>query len=100
MSLNSQLLAGPSLYTSLVQTLLGFRLHRIALIGDVCEMFLQVELATDDRKYHRVLWRNMKDEEPKVYEPSRWLFRKSGCSIRRAMRTKGQEARGCVPSGV
>ncbi|XP_043244107.1 uncharacterized protein LOC122392847 [Amphibalanus amphitrite] len=73
-SLNSQLLPGPSLYTDLVETLLGFRLHRIALIGDVCEMFLQVELAPDDRKYHRVLWRNMKDEEPTVYESNRWLF--------------------------
>ncbi|XP_043235722.1 uncharacterized protein LOC122388596 [Amphibalanus amphitrite] len=34
----------------------------------------KVELAPDDRKYHRVLWRNMKDEEPTVYESNRWLF--------------------------
>ena len=74
MSLNSQVLPGPSLYTDLVETLLGFRLHRIALIGDVCEMFLQVELAPDDRKYHRVLWRDMKNEEPTVYEANRLLF--------------------------
>ena len=73
-SLNSRVLPGPSLYTDLVETLLGFRLQRIALIGDVCEMFLQVELAPDDKKYHRVLWRGMKNEEPTVYEANRWLF--------------------------
>ena len=73
-SLNSQLIPGPSLYTDLVEVLLGFRLHRIALIGDVSEMFLQVELAPDDRRYHRVLWRHMKEEEPTVYEANRWLF--------------------------
>ena len=73
-SLNSQLLPGPSLYTDLVETLLGFRLHRVALIGDVCEMFVQVKIAPDDRKYHRVLWRHMKEEEPTVYESNRWLF--------------------------
>ena len=74
-SLNSQLLPGPSLYSDLIETLIGFRQHRIALVGDVREMFLQVELAPEDQKFHRVLWRNMKkDEQPTVYEAKRWIF--------------------------
>ena len=75
MSLNSQLLPGPSLYSDLIETLIGFRQHPVALVGDVREMFLQVELAAEDQKFHRVLWRNMKtDEEPTVYEAKRWIF--------------------------
>ncbi|XP_043230765.1 uncharacterized protein LOC122386050 [Amphibalanus amphitrite] len=74
-SLNSQLLPGPSLYSDLIETLVGFRQHPVALVGDVREMFLQVELAAEDQKFHRVLWRNMKtDEEPTVYEAKRWIF--------------------------
>ena len=38
-------------------------------------MFLQVELASEDQKFHRVLWRNMKrDEQLIVYEAKRWIF--------------------------
>ena len=37
-------------------------------------MFLLVELAPEDRKYHRVPWRNMTNGEPTVYEASWWLF--------------------------
>ncbi|XP_043234149.1 uncharacterized protein LOC122387766 [Amphibalanus amphitrite] len=74
-SLNSQLLPGPSLYSDLIETLVGFRQHPIALVGDVKEMFLQVKLAPKDQKFHRVLWRNMKqDEEPTVFEAKRWIF--------------------------
>ena len=74
-SLNSQLLPGPSLYSDLTETLIGFRQHPVALIGDVSEMFLQVELAPEDRRYHRILWRNMRtDEDPTIYEANRWIF--------------------------
>ncbi|XP_043206628.1 uncharacterized protein LOC122372981 [Amphibalanus amphitrite] len=74
-SLNSQLYTGPSMCNDLIEVLLGFRRHPIALTGDVKEMFLQVKLPEEDQKYHRVLWRNGDEErEVDVYEASRWLF--------------------------
>ena len=74
-SLNSQIYPGPSLYNDLVEVLLRFRQHAVALVGDISEIFLQVCLAEQDRKYHRILWRNMNQEsQPAIYEAQRWLF--------------------------
>ena len=74
-SLNSQIFPGPSLYNDMTEVLLRFRQHPVALVGDVSEMFLQVRLREEDRKYHRLLWRSMDTKsEPQVYEAQRWLF--------------------------
>ena len=74
-SLNDELYPGPSICSDLIEILLGFRRHPIALTGDVEEMFLQVKLATADKKYHRVLWRDGEAERaPDIYEAQRWIF--------------------------
>ena len=74
-SLKSELYAGPSICNDLIEVLLGFRRHPVALTGDVKEMFLQVKLPAEDRRYHRVLWRNGDPEhEVDIYEANRWLF--------------------------
>ena len=74
-SLNSQIFPGPSLYNDMTEVLLRFRQHPVALVGDVSEMFLQVRLSEDDKKYHRLLWRSMDmNSEPQIYEAQRWLF--------------------------
>ena len=74
-SLNDELYPGPSICSDLIEILLGFRRHSIALTGDVEEMFLQVKLATADKKYHRVLWRDGEAERaPDIYEAQRWIF--------------------------
>ena len=74
-SLNDELYPGPSICSDLIEILLRFRRHPIALTGDVEEMFLQVRLAVGDRKYHRVLWRDGETERtPDIYEAQRWIF--------------------------
>ena len=74
-SLNDELYPGPSICNDLIEVLLGFRRHTVALTGDVAEMFLQVKLPDEDRKFHRVLWRNGEMErDPDIYEAQRWLF--------------------------
>ena len=74
-SLNSELYAGPSICNDLIEVLLGFRRHPVALTGDVKEMFLQVKLPAEDQKYHRVLWRHGDPEnEVEIYEATGWLF--------------------------
>ena len=43
-SLKNQLLVGPTVHSSLVDVLLRFRLHRVAITTDVCQMYHSVLL--------------------------------------------------------
>jgi transposase InsO family protein len=55
-SLNDFLHAGPSLIGSLVEMLINFRLHEIALSADIEKAFLRVGLNEADRDLVRFLW--------------------------------------------
>ena len=55
-SLNSQLLQGPELTSTLVGVLLRFRLDNIAFIADIEKMFHQVRVIPQDCEYLRFLW--------------------------------------------
>ncbi|VDN26459.1 unnamed protein product [Dibothriocephalus latus] len=55
-SLNDHLYQGPDLNAKLASVLLGFRLERIAVAGDIEEMFLQVKVYPVDRPALRFLW--------------------------------------------
>ena len=54
-SLNDMMHAGPKLQNDLLDILIRFRSEPVALVGDICEMFLQVGLAEKDRPYHCIL---------------------------------------------
>ncbi|XP_058827379.1 uncharacterized protein LOC131687319 [Topomyia yanbarensis] len=66
-SLNSVLMTGPDQLTSLASVLLRFREHRVAVGGDVREMFHQVLVKDEDQYSQRFLWRNTESDEPDVY---------------------------------
>lgn len=55
-SLNSQLLQGPYLTSSLLRVLIRFRQDPVAVMVDVQSMFHQVKVAEDDRDFLRFLW--------------------------------------------
>ena len=61
-SLNDQLLIGPTIHSTLVDVLLRFRLHRIALTTDVSRMYRAILLPADERDLHRFVWRRQPDE--------------------------------------
>ena len=64
MSLNDFLWKGPNLTNSLVEILLGFRLHRIGLTADIEKALLQVKIKEEDRRYLRFYYlRNPEDED-------------------------------------
>ena len=50
-------MVGPTLHSSLTDVLLRFRLHRVAITADISKMYRAVELAANDKDYHRFLWR-------------------------------------------
>ncbi|XP_062541184.1 uncharacterized protein LOC134209208 [Armigeres subalbatus] len=67
-SLNSCLLKGPDQLTSLLSVLIQFREFRIAVSGDIREMFHQVSIRERDQHCQRFLWADGKQvSEPSVY---------------------------------
>jgi hypothetical protein len=74
-SLNDCIHPGPKLQQELFEVLIRFRSNQIAIAADIAEMFLQIELAPADRKFHRFLWRNMDNNSPiREYEFNRLVF--------------------------
>jgi hypothetical protein len=68
--LNDAILPGPKLLREINDVLLRFRRAPVALSADITQMFLQVKLKEQDRRYHRFLWRNLQDDQP----PSAYEF--------------------------
>ena len=73
-SLNDLLLVGPTIHSPLINVLLRFRLHRIALTADVSKMYRAVDLIKEDRDLHRFVWRNDQSQLLKDYRMTRITF--------------------------
>ena len=58
-SLNDQLLAGPSICSSLSSVISQFRYHIIVITGDISKMFQGILLNPEERNYHRFLRRSL-----------------------------------------
>lgn len=56
-SLNDTLFVGPKLQKDIVQILLNFRLHEVALTTDICKMYRQIVVKPEHQNYQRILWR-------------------------------------------
>jgi hypothetical protein len=67
-SLNDNILPGPKLLNELVDVLTRFRRYPIAIVGDISEMFLQISLVQQDRKFYRIVWGG------EVFEYQRTIF--------------------------
>ena len=80
-SLNDILLIGPTIHSSLVDVLLRFRMHRIALTTDVSRMYRAVLLAQSDRDLHRFVWRNNPSQDLRDYRMTRVTFGVSASSF-------------------
>ncbi|XP_068158256.1 uncharacterized protein [Drosophila tropicalis] len=68
-ALNDYIWSGPDLLNSLFDLLLSFRVGRVAICGDIAEMFHQIRVKPADTHAQRFLWSDSKSErqEPNVY---------------------------------
>ena len=73
-SLKDTLHVGPTVHSTLVDVLLRFRLHRIALVADVSKMYWTIELTEPDRDLHRFVWRTNPQETLQDYRMTRVTF--------------------------
>ena len=87
-SLNDTLLVGPTVHSSLIDVLLRFRRHRIALTTDVSRMYRGVELFPPDRDLHRFVWRSSDTEPLRDYRMTRVTFGVSASSFAANMSVK------------
>ena len=57
-SLNDTLLVGHTVHPPLIDVLLKFRSHRIALTADVSEMYWAIQLVKENKDLHCFVWRS------------------------------------------
>ena len=80
-SLNDTFLVGPTVHPPLVDVLLRFRSHRVALTTDVSKMYRAVSLVEADKDLHRFVWRSKPDESLRDYRMTRVTFGVSASSF-------------------
>ena len=73
-SLNDQLLVGPTVHSTLLDVLIRFRQHRVALTTDVSRMYRAVILPEVDRDLHRFVWQKHPHEPLRYYRMTRVAF--------------------------
>ena len=73
-SLNDQLLVGPTVHPPLNDVLIRFRRHPYVLATDVSKMYRAISLAPEDRDYHRCLWRDKPTDPVTDYRMTRVTF--------------------------
>ena len=62
-SLNESLMIGPVVQNDLFTILNRFRFRVVALSADIAKMGREIELDCPDKDFHRLLWRNSKNEK-------------------------------------
>ena len=73
-SLNDFILNGPDFLNPLIDVLLVFRVGKVAICGDIAEMFHRIQIKEPDMHAQRFLWSEAGDQEPEVYVMSAMTF--------------------------
>ncbi|XP_058449083.1 uncharacterized protein LOC131429050 [Malaya genurostris] len=67
-SLNDHLLFGPVLQRRLIDTVLRFRIPKVVFTADITQMFRQIQVRAEDRKYQQIFWRADQGDPLEVYQ--------------------------------
>ena len=73
-SLNDQLLVGPTVHPPRNDVLIRFRRHPYVLTTDILKLYRAVALVPEDRDYHRFLWRDKATDQVVDYRMKRVNF--------------------------
>jgi len=74
-SLNDTICPGPELQPNLFHVLPCFRKKPVALVCDIAEMYLRIEITPEDRPFNRFLWKDLElQKSPEEYEFSCVVF--------------------------
>ncbi|XP_043466286.1 uncharacterized protein LOC122501086 [Leptopilina heterotoma] len=68
LSLNDALKVGPTVQQPLIAILIRSRTHTILLSADIEKMYRMINIDEDDRKFHRIIWRDDPSKELAIYE--------------------------------
>ena len=74
-------MVGPTVHSSLIDVLIRFRMHHIALVADISKMYRAIELPPSDRDLHRFVWRSTPDETLHDFRMTRVTFGVSSSSF-------------------
>lgn len=67
MSLNDQLLIGPTVQEDIFSILIRWRIYKYGFTSDIEKMYRQIFVDPEHAKFQRILWRNKPDEQIKQY---------------------------------
>ncbi|CAB0005710.1 unnamed protein product [Nesidiocoris tenuis] len=73
-SLNQLMFVGPKLQADIFEVLIHFRLFQFAITADIRRMFLQINVAKEDRRFQRLVWRSDPAEPLQVFELNKVVF--------------------------
>ncbi|XP_053699370.1 uncharacterized protein LOC128746343 [Sabethes cyaneus] len=101
-SLNSKLLKGPDMLVPLMSVLVGFRERRIAFGGDVRQMYHQLQMIAQDKRFLRFLFRKNVQDPPSVYVMDVATFgsTSSPCSAQFVKNRNAEEFAGQYPEAA
>ena len=80
-SLNSTLMVGLTVHPPLINVLIRFQNHRIAIITDVSRMYRAILLTKPDKDLHRFVWRDNPNGQLHDYRMTRLTFGVSASSF-------------------
>ena len=73
-SLNDNLLVGPRIQDEIFKIMIRFRFHLIGITGDCTKMYRQIGLHEKAQDFHRLIWRDSKDQSLSVYRMTRVTY--------------------------
>lgn len=74
-SLNDLLMIGPTIQDDLFTLTIRFRTYKYVLAADIAKMYRQINIHLEDRRYHKILWRENINDPIKTYQLNTVTYR-------------------------